>query len=202
MVCQVCHRRSGRFVCSGCATGLQPAPDRLLPNGVRLVSAFEHSGPAASLVHDLKYRGLTRFAEVVAVLLAKDLPALPLVPVPRAWSRLLRYGVDPAREIAERIATLNGAAVLASFTRPLHMPRRAGGDHSQPPMPLKVNRYPRERVIVVDDVVTSGATLLGAIESLGLDRVAMAASANAAPGSFTLDHARAGVSRSDQRQRS
>ena len=104
MLCQVCHLPARRFLCERCRNGLRPAPERLLDGGIRVVAAFEHSGVARDLVLGLKYRGLTAFAELVAETLASRVPALPIVPVPRTWSRQMRYGVDPAREIAIRLA--------------------------------------------------------------------------------------------------
>ena len=64
-----------------------------------MVPAFEHEGAARDLVHALKYRGLTVFAEMVTDALVDRVPPLPVVPVPRAWSRQIVFGVDPAREI-------------------------------------------------------------------------------------------------------
>ncbi|MBW3666959.1 MAG: hypothetical protein KY394_05120, partial [Actinobacteria bacterium] len=83
MVCLVCHRVDRSALCQRCRLSLRPAPERLLPGGIRLVSAFEHTGAARELIHHLKYRGITGYADLVAALLAPRIPRLPLVPVPR-----------------------------------------------------------------------------------------------------------------------
>jgi predicted amidophosphoribosyltransferase len=146
-----------------------------------LVAAFEHSGPARVLVHQLKYRGLTGYADVVAMILGPRLPELPIVPVPRVWSRQLQYGVDPAVVLAERLARSIRVPVIKSLSAPIHTRRRAGGDHSKPVAPLRMTRVPAGGVMLVDDVVTTGRTLEAAIGLLGAERVALAVCANAAP---------------------
>lgn len=162
---------------------MRPAPERILPGGIRVIAAFEHAGPARVLVHHLKYRGLTSYAELVADLLAPRIPQLPVVAVPRAVSRRLRYGVDPAVAIARALASRKGVRFIAALRAPIHSPRRAGGDHTRPVTAMRKSSLRAPLVVLVDDVVTTGATLSEAIRVLGAQRVALAAAANAAPGS-------------------
>ncbi len=157
---------------------MRPAPDRLLPGGVRLVAAFRHEGAAKKLVHQLKYQGMTSFATLTAEVLAPRLTPLPLVPVPRSWSRRLKYGVDPARLIAQRLSSLLEVPVIDALQAPLHAPRRAGRDHSRPVAPYRVRVFPPSPVWIVDDVVTTGSTVLAAIAALGPGNVRGVVSAN------------------------
>lgn len=183
MLCQACHRfHRGHLLCAECRQRLRPAADRLLPGGFRLLAAFEHSGPAKTLIHHFKYRGLTEYADLAASMLAKRLPPLPLVPVPRALTRRVRYSVDPARVLADRLAHYLGVPVLPLLQPPLHKQRRAGGDHSRAVTGFRLRQVPKGPVLVVDDVVTTGATLLSAITSIGESRVRAAVAANAVPG--------------------
>lgn len=180
MVCQVCHHISRSWLCPACLGGLRPAADRILPGGIRLVTAFEHEGPAKDLIHNLKYRGVVTYADLVADTLADRLPRLPVVPVPRSMSRRIKYGVDPASILARRLAARLGTPVLRLLASPFHTPRRAGGDHSRPAQGFRLRvAYPGE-VILIDDVVTSGATIAAAIAAIGTERVRLAVSANAA----------------------
>ena len=181
MLCQACFAIGGGLLCERCRDLMRPAPDRILSGGVRLMAAFEHSGPARALVHQLKYRGLTGYADLVALVLAPSIPALPLVPVPRVWTRQLKYGLDPAVVLAERIAKSKGVPVIKSLVAPIHTRRRAGGDHSRPVAPFRISRMPVTGFVLVDDVVTTGKTLEAAIDLFGPERVALAVSANAAP---------------------
>jgi len=143
-----------------------------------LYAAFEHEGAAKTLVHHLKYRGVTVYAEVVADALESRVPALPLVPVPRAWSRRIRYGVDPANAIATALGRRIGVPVVPVLRPRLHTRRRAGDDHSRPVPDFSVRELGDPEVVVVDDVVTTGATIVAAACGLGRHRVRMAVAAN------------------------
>lgn len=157
---------------------MRPAPERLLDGRLRVIAPFEHEGAARSLMHLLKYRGLTGYAQLVAEMLAERLPEVPLVPVPRAISRRVRYGVDPALVIARAISVRSGQPVVRALAAPLHSRRRAGGDHSLAPGPFRLRRRPSSPVIAVDDVVTTGSTLSAAVAALGDQSVTCAAAAN------------------------
>jgi predicted amidophosphoribosyltransferase len=182
MVCLVCHRLDRWSLCSECRLSLRPAPDRILPEGVRLIPAFEHTGAARELIHHLKYRGMTDYAELVAAVIAPRVPPLPLVPVPRALSRRLRYGIDPARVLANRLSTRTSAPVLPLFQPRLHTRRRAGGDHQRKVGLFRIRGPAPDSLLLVDDVVTTGATVEAAIRSLGQRRVVAVIAANAAAG--------------------
>ncbi len=166
------------MLCQGCSRSLRPAPERLLPGGIPLVAAFEHHGPAKTLVHHLKYRGVTVYAEVVGEMLAERLPRAALVPIPRVLTRRLKYGVDPARVLASAIARRTGMPVLDALMPPVHSPRRAGRDHSRPVARFRSRSDLRYPVVLVDDVVTTGSTVLAAIEVLGSGLVGAVAAAN------------------------
>ncbi|MGA7227453.1 MAG: hypothetical protein WBZ40_04665 [Acidimicrobiia bacterium] len=180
MVCQVCFEAASRSLCEACARRLRVAKERVLPGGVRLIAAYEHEGPARALIHNLKYRGNTLFSELVAEKLAGRLPLLPLVPIPRSWSRQIGYGIDPARQISLSLGRRMGVPVLDLLKAPLHAPRRAGGDHSAAPYPFGLRSRPSTGYLLVDDVVTTGATVLTAAKTLGFDRLALVVAANAA----------------------
>ena len=177
MVCLACHTAGSRL-CADCARTLRPAPERLLPGGIRVVAAFEHVGAARVLVHHLKYRGVEAYADVVTDRLAGRLPVFPLVPIPRALSRRIKYGVDPARVFAKALSRRLGVPVVDALAAPLHAPRRAGGDHTGAVRPPRARMRLRFPVVVVDDVVTTGATALAAVAALGADEARLVAAAN------------------------
>lgn len=178
MVCLGCHQISTRMLCPSCAATLRPAPPRILPEGLGLHAAFEHVGVAKTLVHHLKYRGVTFYADLVAEALADRLPPIPLVPVPRAISRRLKYGIDPARAIATALAKRLEVPVHDVLLAPFHTPRRAGRDHSRRVRAFPTRSPLRYPVIVVDDVVTTGSTVSAATEAIGLELVGAVAAAN------------------------
>ena len=81
-MCLACNRLSSARICDGCRCALAPAPERIVGEGLRVVAAFVHEGPAKQLVHGLKYRGVLGYADVAAAAVAHLVPPLPLVPVP------------------------------------------------------------------------------------------------------------------------
>lgn len=145
-----------------------------------MVAAFVHEGRAKEAVHDLKYRGVLGIAGLAASVIGDRIPPLPLVPVPRVLSRRLRYGIDPARELAGAVSAITGAPVLRLLRAPVHAPRRAGGDHSREPVRFRLVRPPPPHLILVDDVVTTGGTLLAAATAIGPERVVMGVSVTSA----------------------
>lgn len=182
MLCQACHRLTRNLLlCDGCRRQLRPAPDRILTGGVPVFAAFAHVGPAKDLVHHLKYRGMTGYADLVAATLAPRIPHMPLVPVPRALTRRAKYGVDPAGIVARSLASHVGLPVLEGLWPAIHTRRRAGGDHTTAVVPFSTRRRPVRPVLLVDDVLTTGRTLDRAVEAIGEHLVGAAIVANAVP---------------------
>lgn len=131
--------------------------------------AFHHSATGRRLVHRLKYHGLSSAADILSGAMAPLVPATAavLVPVPRSPVRRVTYGVDPAKELARRLGRLLDLPVVAALAPPLWWPRHAGRDMSRRTAPaFTVRRSVAGGVVLVDDVITSGATLKGAVAVL------------------------------------
>ena len=182
MVCRVCARLKARWpICSACRDQLIPANDRLVGN-LRLIAAFEHLGTGRKLMHEVKYKGLTWYLDLVSATVAPTIGQGVLVPIPRSWARLVRYGIDPALELANRLSRETGLAVERPLARPLHRKRRAGGDHRAPVGDFRLTSHlPQEPLLLVDDVFTTGATMEAAIRSVGSEKVRAAVVANVVP---------------------
>ena len=173
-------------MCSGCLDTIRPGGERLIRGGLRVIAAFEHTGAAVTLVHHLKYRGLDDFAELVSEFLSQRVEPAPLVPVPRAWSRRFKYGVDPAQEIARRLGQRWEQPVLRAIARPVHTPRRAGHNYKSHVVPFRRAGPIPTAVYLVDDVVTTGATVGAAAQAIGSDHVKSVLAANLVPGVSSL----------------
>ena len=90
--CLSCLRPGDLAVCQGCVSTMRSAPWRRLECGIGVSSGLVHQGAARRLVLRLKYRGC-REAAVMLPFLPSD--ALALVPIPRIYSRRLKYRSDP-----------------------------------------------------------------------------------------------------------
>lgn len=145
-----------------------------------MVASYRHEGAARELVHLLKYGGVPDFARHAALVLAERLPRLPLVPVPRALSRRIKYGVDPSRLLAHELSALLGVPVVEALRPRLHAPGRAGRNRAADHPRFQARRPLDFPVMLVDDVATTGSTLLAATQAIGREWVAMAVVANSA----------------------
>ena len=167
MICQSCFVVARGDLCPECRRGLYPATERILPGGFRVISVFEHEGPAARLMHGLKYRGGEALLRLIAPYLSQLVPpGHVFVPVPRVWTRYLRYGIDPAQRLAEVLAARTRGATLDLIERPVHNRRRAGSSHRGGPPRFIATPGRVRSVVLVDDVFTTGTTLLAAAHAV------------------------------------
>jgi predicted amidophosphoribosyltransferase len=149
-------------------------------------SAYLHAGPARSLVHHLKYRGVVAAARLLAEGMVELIPeGVVLVPVPRVTWRRLRYGVDPARELVTQLGQLSGRPVRSLLSPPVWGRARAGGVHGFAPRFHLRAPVPPLPALLVDDVVTTGTTL--AVAASLLPEVAGAITATASVGGRLID---------------
>ncbi|MBA2368701.1 MAG: ComF family protein [Candidatus Protochlamydia sp.] len=149
--------------CKGCRS----SPSLFL----RQASVFDYQGPASSLIKQFKYGNKPYLSKGLGAYLCLQLEALKwpipdvLVPVPLSLYHHLQRGYNQSSLLAEELGRLLGIPVL-------HALKRTSNDFSQVALSLdqrralgyvfklkKKSAVQDKRVMVIDDVRTTGATL-------------------------------------------
>jgi len=184
-LCAACGRscRAEAVVCTRCGRRLAAAEPFLggAPQGLDWAwSSASYEGVARDLVGALKFRRLLPVADLMAERIEWLAPAHMLsgtiVPVPPAPPRLRRRGFDPAGELAAALAERLGTPLEGCLERRgggRQVGRRRAERIGHPPRIHAIAAAPRS-VLLVDDVLTTGATLTAcarALRAAGSSRV-------------------------------
>jgi ComF family protein len=176
-LCAACGRscRSEAVVCTRCGRRLAAAEPLLGkgPPGLdRAWSSAPYEGVARGLVAALKFRRLLPVADLMADRIQWLAPAHLLsgaiVPVPPSPSRLRRRGFDPAGELAAALAERLDASLRTCLARRggrRQVGRRRAERIGQPPRIHATESAPPS-VLLIDDVLTTGATMSACAQAL------------------------------------
>ena len=172
-LCVACGAHAGRAepLCPRCRSGLVwLGADQAPAAGVPAWAPVSYSGPARALVTALKFRGARPVARAMAGQIALAAPpgllqGSALVPVPLHPSRLRSRGFNQANLIALDLAARTGLAVSDCLVRGGPGITQVGRDRQQRAAGISGRVRTAEgvpvpaAVLLVDDVITTGATL-------------------------------------------
>lgn len=184
--CPGCGQQLGpeAGLCCGCRAALRPQVQAHSPLRSRaephLVTLGTYRGPLRRSVRVLKYGGARDLAGVLGGALARGVPpewgVSAVVPVPLHVTRQRERGFNQAELLAHRLAQELGAAcVPQALTRPLQGPSQARQQGAQRQslqghFQADLRSLPSGAVLLLDDVLTTGRTLLacqGALKEAG-----------------------------------
>jgi ComF family protein len=183
-LCQACRARLRPLPPGVCAVCCRPLPAAGLPPGwrcqacreeppsfERLLALWSYEEPLAAVVRALKFRRLDylgrHLGEVLAGRFAGELEGIDLVvPVPLHWRRRLARGYNQAERIARPLAGRLGLPLVPLLRRARATPPQSLLGRAARVANLRrvfrvadPARLRGRRLLLVDDVATTGATL-------------------------------------------
>jgi ComF family protein len=162
--------RGGGPICRRCRSELRWLDTTpVVAGGVPTWAPLAYDGAARALVGGLKFRGAAGLADSLAAPIAAGAPTgwlsppAELVPVPLHAARRRRRGFNQAERLAAALAGRTGLCVSDSLersgARTTQVGRGRGERLAGAPGRFVVAGPPPARAVLVDDVITTGATL-------------------------------------------
>lgn len=193
--------KQGSLICDKCATELSKISERcyrcrrLSPGNLtcskchklskltQVKVATIYSGIAKELVWKLKFSGARAAANSMAIIMSQQIESsrnMLIVPVPTATSRVRQRGYDQAVLLAKELARQTGMKYVSCLSR-TSQAHQVGAGRSQRIKQLagafrvtKSDQISGAHILLIDDVITTGATLESAaliLKKAGAKRV-------------------------------
>lgn len=181
--------RLGALLCQNCCAELVPypaEPHHLPPTLEDARIAFLFQSPLREAVHQFKYQKMRRMARPLGALLASHLTAHPLevdalLPVPLHPDRLAERGFNQAEALASEVARImhlplvtEGLVRVRMTEQQARLDARSRRENMRNAFQWRGTSAPPRRILLVDDVLTTGATLdgcAGALRNAGAEAV-------------------------------
>lgn len=164
--CGACDRIGCSPFCGVCSHSLEDAGPCIVPGYDFVLARFEYGGSIAKAIQALKFSGRVDLGRTLGALLAEQWPSQHkpdiMVPAPASFEGLMNRGYNPARELCRGFSfPLKTMAVTRSQIRPpqVGLSREARLHNQKDAFKVDSKAVQGRTVMVVDDVLTTGATL-------------------------------------------
>ncbi len=171
--CAACGRLGAEPFCGTCAEALLPAEPFTVAGAAKALAVFTFGGPVAEAIHHFKYHDRPDLGRPLGrsmrPALERFAPFDLVVAMPPSRGRLVARGYDPARELVRGLSLRPDIDALLRVTEP---PAQVGLDRDKRLANLTgafaadTRRVTGRNVLLVDDVVTTGATAEAATAAL------------------------------------
>jgi ComF family protein len=172
-LCVACGGAAGERepLCAACRRALRWLGARpAAAAGVAVWAPVAYDGPARALVRALKFGGLPGMAATMASQMAANAPpgwleSGALVPVPLHPARLRRRGYNQAERLAAELSARTGLLVVHCLERSGETATQVGRGRTarlgsiEGRISARQGARVPDEIVLVDDVVTTGATL-------------------------------------------
>jgi ComF family protein len=170
--CAACGAHGAEPFCAVCSDALLPAEPFAIPQARAGLALFAFGGPIAEAIYRLKYRDRPDLARPLGRQMQAALTRLPAVeaavPVPSTARRTIQRGYNPALELARHLGLpVRARSLVRKVERPQvglkRAERQANLVGAFAPGP---DRAAGRSLLLIDDVVTTGATATAAVAAL------------------------------------
>lgn len=178
--CVLCNK-IGPPMCLNCKEGFPISKIPIHVSGVSGFAISEYTPDAAVMINSIKEKGLTSLIPIVAELIVRDWPdGLPtpiFVPLPSSPANMKKRGYSHtalmARALARRVIGATTCELLRSSKSRkdqvgLDTHERSKNLEGAFRIDLRGFRLANRPIVLVDDVLTSGASMASAIQTLSL----------------------------------